>query len=121
MAGAYCQRTACTIQNGMGGVCAEPHEGVEDSQSSVGFVALVGLFYACSHGRVTHNSPRAILTLLQIQEADSDPVTRSAALLSMTCALMSIGYGCVYVVRFGTMKSMYKATRWAEVWLQFYL
>lgn len=44
-----------------------------------------------------------------------DPVIRTAALLSLTSALMSLSFGCIYIVRFGTMRSMYKATRWAEV------
>jgi hypothetical protein len=44
-----------------------------------------------------------------------DPVIRTAALLSLTSALMSLFFGCIYIVRFGTMRSMYKATRWAEV------
>ncbi|KIJ58850.1 hypothetical protein HYDPIDRAFT_101875, partial [Hydnomerulius pinastri MD-312] len=56
----------------------------------------------------------AILSMFQNQEMAGDPVTRTAALLSLTCALMSLLYGCVYIVRFGTMRSMYKATRWAE-------
>ncbi|KAG2072876.1 hypothetical protein BDR04DRAFT_1096122 [Suillus decipiens] len=43
-----------------------------------------------------------------------DPVIRTAALLSLTAALMSLTFGCIYIVRFDTMRSMYKATRWAE-------
>jgi hypothetical protein len=57
----------------------------------------------------------AILTIFQISDATTDPVTRYAALLSLVCAIMSLGYGCIYIVRFGTMRSMYKASRWAEV------
>ncbi|KAF9224568.1 hypothetical protein BS17DRAFT_766562 [Gyrodon lividus] len=56
----------------------------------------------------------AILSMFQNQEMSNDPLVRTAALLSLTCALMSLCYGCVYIVRFGTMRSMYKATRWAE-------
>ncbi|KAF8638118.1 hypothetical protein AX17_002438 [Amanita inopinata Kibby_2008] len=56
----------------------------------------------------------AILTMFQIPTAASDPVTRSAALMSLICALMSLSYGCMYIVRFGTMRSMYRASRWAE-------
>ncbi|KIJ90622.1 hypothetical protein K443DRAFT_116351 [Laccaria amethystina LaAM-08-1] len=55
----------------------------------------------------------AILTIFQIPEAADDPITRSAALLSLICALMSLSYGCMYIVRFGTMRSMYRASRWA--------
>ncbi|KAF9464333.1 hypothetical protein BDZ94DRAFT_1256944 [Collybia nuda] len=56
----------------------------------------------------------AILTMFQIPSAEGDPVTRNAALLSLVCALMSLSYGCVYIVRFGTMRSMYRASKWAE-------
>ncbi|KAI6119220.1 hypothetical protein EV401DRAFT_1861765 [Pisolithus croceorrhizus] len=56
----------------------------------------------------------AILSMFQNQEMAYDPLVRTTALLSLTCALMSLLYGCVYIVRFATMKSMYKATRWAQ-------
>ncbi|EGO01437.1 hypothetical protein SERLA73DRAFT_70623 [Serpula lacrymans var. lacrymans S7.3] len=55
----------------------------------------------------------AILAMFQTAAAN-DPVIRTAALLSLICAIMSLSYGCIYIVRFGTMRSMYKATRWAE-------
>ena len=58
---------------------------------------------------------RAIISMFQSQVMANDPVIRTAALLSLTSALMSLSYGCIYIVRFGTMRSMYKATRWAEV------
>jgi hypothetical protein len=28
---------------------------------------------------------------------------------------MSLSYGILYIIRFGTMRSMYRASRWAEV------
>ncbi|KAF8185178.1 hypothetical protein BJ912DRAFT_973825 [Pholiota molesta] len=56
----------------------------------------------------------AILTVFQIPEAANDPLTRTFALLSLICALMSLSYGCIYIVRFGTMRSMFHASRWAE-------
>ncbi|KDR71033.1 hypothetical protein GALMADRAFT_801755 [Galerina marginata CBS 339.88] len=56
----------------------------------------------------------AILTIFQIPDAADDPVTRTFALLSLICALMSLSYGCMYIVRFGTMRSMFHASRWAE-------
>ncbi|KAG1776078.1 hypothetical protein EV702DRAFT_1198692 [Suillus placidus] len=56
----------------------------------------------------------AILSMFQNTQIAQDPVTRTAALLSLTSALMSVSFGCIYIVRFGTMRSMYKATRWAE-------
>jgi hypothetical protein len=58
---------------------------------------------------------RAILTILQIPSAANDPVTRYVALLSMMCAVMSLLYGCIYVIRFGTMRSTCKAAEWAHV------
>ncbi|TFL00158.1 hypothetical protein BDV98DRAFT_650534 [Pterulicium gracile] len=56
----------------------------------------------------------AILTIFQIPTPASDPLTRNFALVSLTCALMSLSYGCVYIVRFGAMRSMSRASRWAE-------
>ncbi|KIK63945.1 hypothetical protein GYMLUDRAFT_40154 [Collybiopsis luxurians FD-317 M1] len=56
----------------------------------------------------------AILTMFQINNAATDPLTRTAALLSLICALMSLSYGCIYIVRFATMRSMYRASIWAE-------
>ena len=44
-----------------------------------------------------------------------DPVTRTAALISLVCALMSLAFGCLFIVRFGTMRSMSRASNWAEV------
>jgi hypothetical protein len=58
---------------------------------------------------------RAILTILQIESAANDPLTRYSALLSMVCALMSLFYGCIYIIRFGTMRKTYKAAEWAQV------
>lgn len=58
---------------------------------------------------------RAILTILQIDGASEDPLTRYTALISMICALMSLIYGCVYIIRFGTMRKSYKAAEWANV------
>ncbi|KAH8105439.1 hypothetical protein BXZ70DRAFT_920863 [Cristinia sonorae] len=56
----------------------------------------------------------AILTMFQVPDAAGDPLTRWAAILSLVFALMSLTYGCMYIVQFGTMRSMYKASRWAE-------
>jgi hypothetical protein len=54
-----------------------------------------------------------IISLLQVETAAADPVTRTAALFSLICALFSLIYGALFVIRFGTMRSMYKASRWA--------
>ena len=61
----------------------------------------------------------AILTILQINTAASDPVTRYAALFSLICALLSLIFGCMFIIRFGTMRKTYAAAEWAEV--NFYL
>ncbi|TFK25147.1 hypothetical protein FA15DRAFT_655388 [Coprinopsis marcescibilis] len=55
----------------------------------------------------------AILTILQIDSAANDAVTRYTALASLICALISLLYGCVYIIRFGTMRKTYKAAEWA--------
>ncbi|KAJ3508099.1 hypothetical protein NLJ89_g5943 [Agrocybe chaxingu] len=56
----------------------------------------------------------AILTILQIDSAANDSLTRYAALLSMMCALMSLIYGCIYIIRFGAMRKTHKAAEWAH-------
>lgn len=37
----------------------------------------------------------AVVTVLQIQGAGDDPVTRAAALISLICALVILLFGCV--------------------------
>ncbi|KAJ7708999.1 hypothetical protein B0H17DRAFT_916919 [Mycena rosella] len=56
----------------------------------------------------------AILTMLQIDAAAAHPVTRTTALFSLICALMSLLYGCMYIIRFGTMRKMHKASSFAN-------
>lgn len=57
----------------------------------------------------------AVLAILQIEGASRSLIIRSTASLSLICGLMSLIYGCVYILRFATMKNMYKAFIWAEV------
>jgi len=57
----------------------------------------------------------AIITILQIGNAGHDPLIRYTALLSMICALMSLLYGCMYIIRFPTMQKTHKAAEWAFV------
>ncbi|KAJ7233043.1 hypothetical protein C8J57DRAFT_960632, partial [Mycena rebaudengoi] len=54
----------------------------------------------------------AILTVLQI-DAAANQITRTSALFSLICALMSLLYGCMYIIRFGTMRKMHKASSFA--------
>ncbi|RXW21560.1 hypothetical protein EST38_g4299 [Candolleomyces aberdarensis] len=56
----------------------------------------------------------AILTILQIDAAAADPVSRYSALLSLVCAFMSLLYGCIYIIRFGSMRKTHKAAEWAN-------
>ncbi|KAF6742560.1 hypothetical protein DFP72DRAFT_1053949 [Ephemerocybe angulata] len=56
----------------------------------------------------------AILTILQIETAVAIPLARYSALLSLVCAFMSLLYGCIYIIRFGTMKRTHKAAEWAH-------
>ncbi|GAB1527419.1 hypothetical protein RhiTH_010594 [Rhizoctonia solani] len=55
----------------------------------------------------------AILTMFQVEGSD-EPVMRTAALIALVCALWSLTFGCIYILRFSTMRSMHKASRWAE-------
>ncbi|KAJ7257248.1 hypothetical protein B0H12DRAFT_1015421, partial [Mycena haematopus] len=56
----------------------------------------------------------AILTMLQIDAAAPDPIARTTAILSLISALMSLLFGSMYIMRFGTMRKMYKAANWAD-------
>ncbi|KAI5835630.1 hypothetical protein K523DRAFT_411388 [Schizophyllum commune Tattone D] len=55
-----------------------------------------------------------LMSMLQIDAASSDVVTRTLCLLALIAALMSLLYGCLYIIRFGTMKRMHKAAAWAD-------
>ncbi|KAI6038086.1 hypothetical protein EDC04DRAFT_2698203 [Pisolithus marmoratus] len=52
--------------------------------------------------------------MFQDQRMAYDPPICTTALVSLTSALMSLSYGCVHIVRLATIKSMHKATRWAQ-------
>ncbi|KAJ2916657.1 hypothetical protein MD484_g3730, partial [Candolleomyces efflorescens] len=56
----------------------------------------------------------AILTILQIDAAAASPISRYSALMSLICAFMSLLYGCIYIIRFGTMRKTHKAAEWAN-------
>ena len=58
---------------------------------------------------------RAIMSILQIQDAAEDPLTRYTALFSLVCSLISLLFGCMYIIRFGSMRKSYKAAEWALV------
>ncbi|PVF94317.1 hypothetical protein CPB86DRAFT_765975 [Serendipita vermifera] len=56
----------------------------------------------------------ALLTFFQIEEAAFEPVTRTAALLSLVSSFLSLMFGGIYIIRFSTMRSIRKAARWVE-------
>lgn len=56
----------------------------------------------------------AVLTILQIEGVTADPVLRTTALLALTCTLISLLYGCIYIICFPSMKAMNKAAEWAK-------
>lgn len=58
---------------------------------------------------------RAIMTVFQINGASQDPIPRYLAFCSLICALMSLLYGCMFIVRFSTMRKGYRAAEWALV------
>lgn len=58
---------------------------------------------------------RGILTIFQIDGAQSDPITRFMAFWSLISALLSLLYGCFFIVRFSGMRRVHKAAEWAIV------
>jgi len=56
----------------------------------------------------------AILTMFQINDAATQVITHTASLFSLVCALWSLIYGCTYILRFSSMRSMYRASHWAQ-------
>ena len=95
---------------------------MEDTQCHIRFTCFVSGLYldeTCFVYSLFFGS--TILNIFQITEALDDPVTRTAALLSLICALMSLIYGCMYIVKFGMMRNMFHASRWAEVSSIYYL
>ena len=56
-----------------------------------------------------------LITVLQIQDVTQNVVTRTMALLSLISALVSLIFGCIYILRFSAMRTMRKAAKWAEV------
>ncbi|KAJ2917469.1 hypothetical protein MD484_g2902, partial [Candolleomyces efflorescens] len=56
----------------------------------------------------------AIVAILQIESAFLDPVVHYSALYSLICALLSLLFGCMYILRFNTMRLPHKAIQWAH-------
>jgi hypothetical protein len=55
---------------------------------------------------------------LQIEAAFMDPVVYFVALYSLVCSLLSLIFGCLYILRFNTMRAPHKAIKWAQVRLR---
>ncbi|TFK63975.1 hypothetical protein BDN72DRAFT_847063 [Pluteus cervinus] len=55
----------------------------------------------------------ALIAILQIDAAAQDIVIRTAALLSLVFALLSLVSGCIYIGRFHQMRKPYKGAHWA--------
>lgn len=92
---------------------------MEDAQRVISLVTFVRhlILYFDKSPLTSYALPRAILTMFQIPDATTDPLIRTASLCSLVNALMSLSFGIMYIVRFGNMRSMYRASRWAEVQL----
>ncbi|TFK70817.1 hypothetical protein BDN72DRAFT_838491 [Pluteus cervinus] len=56
----------------------------------------------------------AIFTIFQIDRAANDNLTVTFAILSFACALMGLLYGCMYIIRFGSLKRVVEARHWVE-------
>ncbi|RDB16432.1 hypothetical protein Hypma_002755 [Hypsizygus marmoreus] len=56
----------------------------------------------------------AIIGTLQINAAFSDPLVRMSVFTSLICALMSLIYGGMFIIRFSNMRRVHKAIEWAK-------
>jgi hypothetical protein len=79
------------------------------------YVSPIFSSYACFNSDSPIGLYRAILAILQIQSAAEDPLTKYTALVSLMCALISLLFGCMYIVHFGSMRKTTKAAEWALV------
>lgn len=87
---------------------------MEDVKPCLGTVVHVSRF-SLYRPMTTDRFFSTVLTMFQIPDAAGDPLTRWSALLALIFSIMSLTYGCIYIVQFNSMRSMYKASRWAEV------
>ncbi len=55
------------------------------------------------------------MTMFQIDGAAQDPVTRYVAFCPLICSLISLLHGCMFIVRFSTMRKVSRAAEWALV------
>jgi hypothetical protein len=59
-----------------------------------------------------------ILSIFQAEGANAEPITRYAALCSLVSALISLIYGCFFIIRFGSMRRVSRGVEWASVRIQ---
>jgi hypothetical protein len=71
---------------------------------------VLNLCYAGLIG--THS---AILTVLSIDDAGHHVITRTAALMALVSALMSLGFGGAYTIRFSSLKTPTRGLAWVLV------
>jgi len=72
-------------------------------------------FYIMLAVYLTSVMSSAILSTLSNRDVAEDPVSRYLALSSLICALISLLFGCMYIIRFGSMRKTYRAAEWALV------
>jgi len=61
------------------------------------------------------DSHSAILAILGIDDAGHNVITRTAALMALVSALMSLGFGGAYTIRFSSLKAPQRGLVWALV------
>ena len=57
----------------------------------------------------------AILTILGIDDAGHNIITRTAALMALVSALISLGFGGAYTIRFSSLKTPRRGFAWVLV------
>jgi hypothetical protein len=50
-----------------------------------------------------------------MEAAITEPIIQYSALMSLVCALISLLFGCMFIIRFDTMRKTHKAAEWAAV------
>lgn len=60
-----------------------------------------------------------ILSIFQAEGANAEAITRYAALCSLICALISLIYGCFFIIRFGSMRRVSRGVEWAFVRIRY--
>ena len=88
---------------------------MEDIQPNFRLTSVVRFQRFLASSFLNHTNSTILAIINMTQASTNDPLTRFSALLSMVAALLSLIYGCIYSIRFQTMRKGYKAIEWAEV------